>query len=217
MKMPRILVVAACALLVAGCGSSARPKQESSATSLFHNSVVATISAKSFRFSITTRNGSQPAAQAKGSFFAPDRSQMTVGDTERITAGDAAYFHGGAFGTSGWAKSDKGGTADPDFLAILIAVQNAQPIGVSGTAYTFDVAQTATTPVRHWKVWLASGRVSRVQYRSTSGLTWDEQFTDYDTVPNIEAPPASETHELMETPPCATGTQSNFAGFCRPA
>lgn len=214
MKMPRILVVAACALLVAACGSSAGPKKESSATSLFHNSVVATISAKSFRFSITTRDGSQPVARAKGSFFAPDRSQMTVGDTERITAGDAAYFRGGAFGTSGWAKSEKGATADPDFLATLIVVQSARPIVQHGSTFTFDVAKTAATPERHWKVWLASGRVRRVQYRS-SGLTWDEQFTDYDTVPSIEAPPASETHVLTETPPCPAGTQSNFAGFCR--
>ncbi len=176
----------------------------------------AVIAATSFNFAITTRTGKQPVAHASGSFVGPDRSRMVSGDVERITAGDAAYFHGGAFGTQGWAKSDKGGSGDPDFMATVIVAQSASPVVRVGTTYTFDEAPSGGAPGRHWKVWLTSGRVSRVLYRSTAGVMWDETFSGYDSVPPIDPPAAAEVHELTATPPCPAGEQSNFAGFCRP-
>ena len=215
--MRRGVVVWVVAILAVGCGNSVPSKTVSSDSATFHNAIVATISARSFRFSIHTQAGSQPAAAAVGRFRAPDRSAMTVGDVERLTVGDASYFRGGGFGTDGWSKSAKGATGDPDFLAVLIVAQNANPVVRHGAVYTVDIAAAGGAPDRHWKLWIDTGRVARVLYSSSAKLTWDQRFTDYGAALIVDEPPAAESHPVTQLPTCVGGGQADFVGFCQPA
>lgn len=215
--MRRGVVVSVVAILAVACGNSTPSKTVLSDSATFHNAIVATISAKSFRFSIKTQAGSHPEAAAVGRFVAPDRSAMTVGNVERVTVGDASYVRGGAFGADGWAKSDKGAAGDPDFLAVLIVAQNANPVVRHGAAYTVDFAASGKAPERRWKVWIDTGRVARVVYSSSSNLTWDERFTDYGAALTVDEPPAAESHPVTELPTCVGGGQPDFLGLCKPA
>ncbi len=211
------VVVLVVAVLAVGCGDSIPPTKVADDAATFHNAIVATISAKSFRFSIKTQAGSQPAAAAVGRFIAPDRSVLTVGDVERVTVGDASYFRGGGFGTDGWAKADEGATGDPDFLAVLIVAQNANPVVRRGSVYSVDIAASGEAPDRHWKLWIEAGRVARVLYSGGPSFTWDERFTDYGAAFTIDEPPAAESHPVTDLPVCVGGGQPDFVGFCKPA
>lgn len=215
--MRRGVVVWGVAFVAVGCGNSVPSETASNNAATLHNAIVATVSATSFRFAIKTQGGSQPAAAAAGRFVAPDRSAMTVGDVERVTVGEASYVRGGAFGTDGWAKADKGAVGDPDFLAVLLVVLNANPVGRDGAAYTVDIAGSGGAPGGQWKLWIDTGRVARVIFSSKSKLTWDERFTDYGAALTVDEPPAAESHPVAELPTCVGGGQPDFVGLCKPA
>ena len=219
MKLRRTMLMALVGVLAAGCGSSSSSSSTHAAPpndTTFQNALHSTLAAASFRFSVATRQQGKTAATATGAWSIPDRSTTTVGDVERVTIADTAYFRGGGFGTSGWAKVEKGASGDLDFFAVLVAAQNGQSIGRSASAYTLDTPRSGAAPARHWKVWIDGGHVTRVRYTSSSGLVWDEPFTEYGTPQTIPQPAAADVHVLTKTPLCAAGARSDFVGFCTP-
>lgn len=217
MKLRRTMLMALVGVLAAGCGSSSSsPHAAPADDTTFQYALHSTLAAASLRFSVVTRQRGKTPAKATGVWAAPDRSTTTVGDVERVGIGDTAYFRGGGFGTSGWAKFDKGASGDPDFFAVLVAAQNGQSIGRSGGAYTLDTPRTGAVPAKHWKVWIDAGHVVRVRYTSGSGLVWDESFSDYGAPQTIAEPAAADVHASTTAPACAAGARSDFAGFCTP-
>ena len=216
--MLRGIAVAAATLgLLGACGSSAGPNTESGDAKVFHDAVSGTLVASSFRFSIVTTAGSGPIERAEGAYLAPDRSRLASGGVERITIGHAAYFRGGGFGTSGWAKSESGVTGDLDFRALLVSVEQAAPIKRRGAVYTFDTGASSDPHALHVKLRVDGTRVSRVQYASGRGVKWSERFFDYGTAPRIDEPNVTDTHPLTTVPNCAGGAASSFDGFCTKA
>ena len=215
MLLRRFAPPVALVLILVACGSSTASKQPVD-DSVFHRAIAGTLNARSYRFSIMVRSESLVSTSATGRFQIPDRSLLASGGVERLTAGTAAYFRGGEFGTQGWAKSGSEIAGQLDFFALLVAVQQAKPITRDGARYVFRVSATGTAPAAQWTIWTDGARVSRLV--QTSGrFRWDERFSDYDTAPAIEVPSESDVHPVTTVPTCPGGADPVFDGFCRKA